>query len=141
MARGRGREGELAEPGPSPRGEQRGASDEKFGVNAPQISLPKGGGAVSGIGEKFGANPVTGTGSITVPVFTLPGRSGCAPQLSVSYDSGAGNGPFDSAGIYRFRRLPDERTRAYRNILMPKSPTSSYYPAPRTWSLSLSKVR
>jgi RHS repeat-associated protein len=37
---------------------------------------------------------VTGTGSITVPVFISPGRSGFGPQLSLSYDSGAGNGPF-----------------------------------------------
>jgi Salmonella virulence plasmid 65kDa B protein len=39
-------------------------------------------------------NPVTGTGSMTVPIATSPGRSGFGPQLSLSYDSGAGNGPF-----------------------------------------------
>src|SRR3954447_6309119 len=61
---------------------------------APSLSLPKGGGAIRGIGEKFGANPVTGTGSMTVPIATSPGRSGFGPQLSLSYDSGAGNGPF-----------------------------------------------
>src|SRR6516164_7881453 len=61
---------------------------------APTISLPKGGGAIRGIGEKFAANPVTGTGSMTVPIATSPGRSGFGPQLSLSYDSGAGNGPF-----------------------------------------------
>jgi RHS repeat-associated protein len=60
----------------------------------PSISLPKGGGAISGIGEKFSANPVTGTGSLNVPIFTTPGRSGFGPQLSLSYDSGSGNGPF-----------------------------------------------
>src|SRR5690242_15150712 len=60
----------------------------------PSISLPKGGGAIRGIGEKFAANPVTGTGSMTVPIYTSPGRSGFGPQLSLSYDSGAGNGPF-----------------------------------------------
>src|SRR5438876_3874262 len=63
-------------------------------VAAPTLSLPKGGGAMRGIGEKFGANPVTGTGSMTVPIATSPGRSGFGPQLSLSYDSGAGNGPF-----------------------------------------------
>jgi RHS repeat-associated protein len=61
---------------------------------APAITLPKGGGAIRGMGEKFAANPVTGTGSMTVPVATSPGRSGFGPQLSISYDSGAGNGPF-----------------------------------------------
>ena len=62
--------------------------------DAPSISLPKGGGAIRGIGEKFAANPVTGTGSLTVPIATSPGRSVFGPQLSLSYDSGAGNGPF-----------------------------------------------
>src|SRR2546429_3561644 len=61
---------------------------------APSISLPKGGGAIRGMGEKFAANPVTGTGSMTVPIATSPGRSGFGPQLSLSYDSGAGNGAF-----------------------------------------------
>ncbi len=61
---------------------------------APSISLPKGGGAIRGIDEKFAANPVTGTGSMTVPIATSPGRAGFGPQLSLSYDSGSGNGPF-----------------------------------------------
>jgi hypothetical protein len=65
-----------------------------FQISAPSISLPKGGGAIRGIGEKFAANPVTGTGSLTVPIATSPGRSGFGPQLSLSYDSGSGNGPF-----------------------------------------------
>jgi RHS repeat-associated protein len=60
----------------------------------PPIALPKGGGAVRGIGEKFTANPLTGTGSLNVPIYTSPGRSGFGPQLSLSYDSGSGNGPF-----------------------------------------------
>lgn len=58
------------------------------------ISLPKGGGAIHGMGEKFAANPVTGTGATTIPIGTSPGRSGFSPQLSLSYDSGAGNGAF-----------------------------------------------
>jgi RHS repeat-associated protein len=31
---------------------------------------------------------------MSVPIATSPGRSGFGPQLSVSYDSGSGNGPF-----------------------------------------------
>ncbi len=60
----------------------------------PSISLPKGGGAIRGMDEKFAANPVTGTGSMSVPIAVSPGRSGFGPQLSLSYDSGSGNGPF-----------------------------------------------
>src|SRR5215208_1648986 len=74
-----------------------GTSGEVAGYSRPStpaISLPKGGGAIRGIGEKFSANPVTGTGSLSVPIYTSPGRSGFGPQLSLSYDSGAGNGPF-----------------------------------------------
>jgi hypothetical protein len=73
---------------------QNGPGADASPFTPPQISLPKGGGAIRGIGEKFAANPVTGTGSLTVPIYTSPGRSGFGPQLSLSYDSGAGNRPF-----------------------------------------------
>jgi len=72
----------------------REAPASNFLVSAPTLSLPKGGGAIRGIGEKFSANPVTGTGTMSVPIATSPGRSGFGPQLSLSYDSGAGQGPF-----------------------------------------------
>jgi RHS repeat-associated protein len=95
---------EPAPGSPIPAGErsgafaQTGAADTQgvsvAGVQVPSISLPKGGGAIRGIGEKFSANPVTGTGSMSVPIATSTGRSGFGPQLSLSYDSGAGNGPF-----------------------------------------------
>src|SRR5215813_12381794 len=61
-------------------GGSNGASGkESFQISAPSISLPKGGGAIRGMGEKFAANPVTGTGSMTVPIATSPGRSGFGP--------------------------------------------------------------
>jgi RHS repeat-associated protein len=63
-------------------------------ISPPTISLPKGGGAIHGIGEKFSTNPVTGTGAMSVPIATSPGRSGFGPQLNLTYDSGSGNGPF-----------------------------------------------
>lgn len=62
--------------------------------NAPGIQLPKGGGAIRGIGEKFSVNAASGTGSASVPIYTSQGRSGFGPKLSLSYDSGSGNGPF-----------------------------------------------
>ncbi|MFK4042924.1 SpvB/TcaC N-terminal domain-containing protein [Nonomuraea wenchangensis] len=61
---------------------------------APAIALPKGGGAVRGIGEKFAVSPVTGTGSLSIPLPVSPGRSGFAPRLALSYDSGAAQGLF-----------------------------------------------
>ena len=87
--------GDAARPGSGGDDPKTGA--DTFAVTPPTISLPKGGGAVGGIGEKFAANPVTGTGSMTVPIATSPGRSGFGPQFSLSYDSGAGQGIFFSA--------------------------------------------
>ena len=84
----------------------------------PSLSLPKGGGAIRGIGEKFAANPVTGTGSMTVPIAVSPGRSGFGPQLSLSYDSGAGNGPFGfgwSLSLPAITRKTDKGLPQYRD--------------------------
>ena len=61
-------------------------AEENSPFRAPAISQPKGGGAIRGIGEKFAANPVTGTGSMSAPIAISPGRSGFGPQLSLAYD-------------------------------------------------------
>jgi RHS repeat-associated protein len=61
---------------------------------APHLALPKGGGALRGIGETFTANLVTGTGAVTVPIPLSPGRSGFGPRLSLAYNSGTGSGLF-----------------------------------------------
>ncbi|KAH8591199.1 virulence plasmid 65kDa B protein-domain-containing protein, partial [Bisporella sp. PMI_857] len=60
----------------------------------PTVSVPKGGGAIRGIGEKFQVSGPTGTGNVSIPIFASSGRSGFGPQLKFSYDSGMGNGPF-----------------------------------------------
>lgn len=58
------------------------------------ISLPKGGGAQHGLGEKFSPDLHTGTGNFTVPIALPPGRNGFQPQLNLVYSTGNGNGPF-----------------------------------------------
>ncbi len=81
------------------------ASQSGHSIETPSISLPKGGGAIRGIDDKFVANSVTGTGSMTVPVATGSGRSGFGPQLSLSYDFGARHSLFGFDGKVRgFRR-------------------------------------
>jgi hypothetical protein len=72
----------------------QGESTDGTPSSPPAISLPKGGGAIRAMGEKFAANPVTGTGSLSVPIYTSPGRSGFGSELSLAYDSGTGNGSF-----------------------------------------------
>lgn len=109
-----------ASPGARGSGEAGEAGDggKGFAVSAPSVSLPKGGGAIRGIGEKFAANPVTGTGSTSVPIATSPGRSGFGPELSLSYDSGTGNGPFGfgwSLSLPSISRKTDRGLPRYRD--------------------------
>lgn len=66
----------------------------KSGIAPNVISHPKGGGAISGIGESFSADLHTGTGNLTVPIGLPPGRNGFAPELSLAYSTGTGNGVF-----------------------------------------------
>jgi len=62
-------------------------------VASPSIDLPKGGGSLKGIDEKFQSNPVTGSASFSIPLPLSPSR-GFNPEIGLSYDSGSGNGPF-----------------------------------------------
>lgn len=62
-------------------------------IEVPSISLPKGGGALKGIDEKFSVNAVNGTAAFSIPIPVSPAR-GVVPQLSLSYNSGSGNGVF-----------------------------------------------
>lgn len=58
-------------------------------------SLPKGGGALTGMGESLGQAGPTGMSSLSVPLPVSAGR-GFAPSLGLSYSSGAGNDIFGS---------------------------------------------
>ncbi|MFI6523504.1 SpvB/TcaC N-terminal domain-containing protein [Streptomyces uncialis] len=87
------------DPGPSPAGTPPGPGGAERGdLTAPfkalVISLPKGGGAVRGMGEKLSVSPATGTATLTVPLPLSPGRGDSTPRLRLTYDTGAGNGPF-----------------------------------------------
>ena len=120
---------------------QHGSSDSRshglqqadIAVAAPSITLPKGGGAIRGIGEKFGANPVNGTATLTVPIcddarpirdsgHSSPSRT--TPALATARSA--------SAGRSACRRSPARPTRGCRTIATRTSPTSSSSPAPKT---------
>ncbi len=64
------------------------------GTSEQIISLPKSGGAMGSIGEKFSPDLLTGTGNFTVPIALPPGRHGFQPELNLLYSTGHGNGPF-----------------------------------------------
>lgn len=64
------------------------------------------------LGEKLGANPVNGTGSLTIPLATSVGRSGFGPKLALSNDSGSENRPFSrktDKGLPRDCDTPERR--------------------------------
>ncbi|MCI5147310.1 MAG: hypothetical protein D3923_17720, partial [Candidatus Electrothrix sp. AR3] len=91
---------------------------EQNPMAAPALALPKGGGAIRSMGEKFAANPVTGSGSMSVPLALSPGRAGFGPQLSLAYDSGSGNGPFGfgwSLSLPAITRKTDKGLPQYRD--------------------------
>jgi len=58
------------------------------------ISVPEGGGALSGIGEKFSPDLHTGTGNFTVPIDLPAGRNDFQPELNLLYSTGQGNSGF-----------------------------------------------
>src|SRR5580704_2491229 len=87
-------------------------------LQAPSISLPKGGGAIRDIGEKFSVNASNGSASMSVPLFTTPSRSNFYPQLGISYDSGSGNGAFGQGwkvSIPSITRKTDKGLPQYRD--------------------------
>ena len=103
----------------------------KSGTTSQVISLPKGGGALHGIGEKFSPDLHTGTGNFTVPIALPPGRNGFQPQLNLVYSTGNGNGPFGLGwSSERPGRQPQDLQGRSRLRRRRKTPSSS--PAPKT---------
>ena len=64
-----------------------------YSVVAPAISLPKGGGAIKSIDEKFEVNAVNGSATFSIPL-PIGSARGCGASLGLSYNSGGGNGIF-----------------------------------------------
>lgn len=88
-------------------------------IEVPSISLPKGGGAIKGIDEKFSVNAVNDTASFSIPLPFSQAR-GASPALSLSYNSGAGNGIFGlgwSLGLSTIKRKTDKELPRYLDAI------------------------
>ena len=91
---------------------------ESNAIQNPSIELPKGGGALKGIDEKFEVNAANGTSGFNIPLPITPGRNGFSPSLSLSYNSGGGNSPYGlgwSVGYPMIQRKTDKRIPRYRD--------------------------
>jgi RHS repeat-associated protein len=87
-------------------------------LQIPQIALPKGGGAIKGIDEKFEVNAANGTASLSLPLPFSAGRGGFMPAIALGYNSGVGNGVFGlgwDLGYPSIQRKTDKRLPQYRD--------------------------
>ncbi|MBF8277153.1 MAG: spvB [Candidatus Brocadiaceae bacterium] len=94
-----------------------GGKTKSNAIEMPSISLPKGGGAIKGIDEKFSVNAVNGTASFSLPLPFSPAR-GTSPALNLSYNSGAGNGAFGlgwSLSLPTIKRKTDKKLPQYQD--------------------------
>src|SRR5262249_60535307 len=94
-------------PGLSPLGVERSLQMSNTSSSAQNaIALPKGGGAIKGIGETFQPNLFSGTGNHAIPIAISPGRGGFGPTLSLQYSSRNCNGPFGLGWQLSLPRIP-----------------------------------
>ncbi|AEE53362.1 SpvB/TcaC N-terminal domain-containing protein [Haliscomenobacter hydrossis] len=96
----------------------QGSGKDSFSIQVPQISLPKGGGAIKGIDEKFEVNAANGTASFSLPLPFSPARNGFMPAIALGYNSGAGNGVFGlgwDLGFPSIQRKTDKQLPRYRD--------------------------
>ena len=99
---------------------------QKAGAISDLMSVPKGGGAQKGLGEKFSADLHTGTGNFSVPIAVPPGRNGLQPQLSLGFSTGSGNSPFGlgwALSIPGISRLTSKGIPRYRDGTSDQSDT------------------
>ncbi|MEO8149293.1 MAG: SpvB/TcaC N-terminal domain-containing protein [Bacteroidia bacterium] len=78
----------------SPSFKTDGGKTKSNAIEVPSISLPKGGGAIKSIDEKFSINAANGTAGFSIPFPFSPSRNGFMPGMSLSYNSGSGKGIF-----------------------------------------------
>lgn len=95
---------------------QKTKDDSNFVIQAASVTLPKGGGALHNIDEKFTVNAANGTAAFTVPLPFSKTRSNFIPAVSLSYNSGSGNTEMGlgwSLAISAIQRKTDKRLPQY----------------------------
>lgn len=92
-----------------------GGKSQSFEIEIPAINLPKGGGAIKGIDEKFSVNAANGSATFSIALPVAPART-IPPALDLSYNSGSGNGIFGlgwSISLPSIKRKTDRQLPQY----------------------------
>ena len=81
------------EPNCGPKMIESSKTESSPAINVKQITLPKGGGAISNIGDSFKPDIFSGTGSYSIPI-PLSAARGFEPTLAIEYSTSSGNSEF-----------------------------------------------
>ncbi|HTR29863.1 MAG TPA: SpvB/TcaC N-terminal domain-containing protein, partial [Puia sp.] len=87
-------------------------------LQVPSINIPKGGGALKSIDEKFKVNAANGTSSFSISIPLSKSRNDLVPSLSLNYNSGSGNSPFGlgwNISLPAIKRRTDKLLPQYRD--------------------------
>jgi len=98
----------------------------------PTISLPKGGGALRSVDEKFSVNPANGTCEFRIPLPLSKTRTGLDSSLALTYNSGTGNGPFGLGWNLTLPSIQRRTDNSFRVMRMRARAMSSCFPVPKT---------
>ncbi|MGY0035266.1 SpvB/TcaC N-terminal domain-containing protein [Pedobacter sp. NJ-S-72] len=96
-----------------------GGKTKSNAIEIPSINLPKGGGAIKGIDEKFSVNALNGTASFSIPIPFSNAR-GNSPSLNLTYSSGSGNGVFGlgwNINLPSIKRKTDKKLPQYYDAI------------------------
>ncbi|HSC56431.1 MAG TPA: SpvB/TcaC N-terminal domain-containing protein, partial [Nitrospira sp.] len=99
-------------------GQRQDSVNTQDDLDIPTIEVPKGGGALKSIDEKFQVNAANGTVSFSVPLPLSKTRRDFAPALSLAYNSGGGNSVFGlgwSLTLASIQRRTDKRLPEYED--------------------------
>ena len=69
-------------------------STKSNAIQFPDISIPKGGGTLTGIDKKFEVNAAEGIAGFTIPIPIIPDIINFTPSINLSYNSGSDNNFF-----------------------------------------------
>ena len=91
--------------------ESKDSQDKSWFLSGPVLSTGRGGGALRGTQGEFNCDAHTGSAKLSIPLPFTPDREGAVPPVSLSYDSGNGNGAFGLGWLLNSPRIERSTSR------------------------------